>query len=172
MKSILPLERQLYIAYSNLNPNFIPYIRRSHIKSFEDLTDEGKKTELNLEEIKNYKGPPNPSLALVKNAAWTKKSFTKSEQKNNSVRKDEVSAIKNSDSAIKNTPKQPKPQPKNIDLADMPNINECFKCRQLGHTFKDCVNEAKYRIFCFSCGKGKVTSPKCPNCKNRVKKNE
>lgn len=177
----LPLSRQLDIACNNLNPNFIPYIRRSHINSFDDLTNEGKEIELNLEKMKNYKGAPNPSTSLIKNAAWPKRSNIKSEPKN-SPNKDEISAIKSSsDSAKKITKKDQnsaeKPVVKtessnNTHLADMPNADECYECRQLGHNFKDCQNEAKYRIFCFSCGKGKVTVPKCPNCKGRPKKNE
>lgn len=172
MNPKLPLERQLDIAYNNLNPNFIPYIRRSHIKSFEDLTDEGKEIELNLEKIKNYKGAPNPSTALVKNAAWPKKSNIKVERKDNCPNKDEISATKVSADSAKKIQEKTENKKTTDALEDMPNIGECYKCRQLGHNFKDCENEAKFRIFCFLCGKGKVTTPKCPNCKDRIKKNE
>ena len=54
----------------------------------------------------------------------------------------------------------------------MPNVGECFKCRQQGHIFKECPNEPKYKYFFYSCGKGKVIVTKCPNCKDKEKKNE
>ena len=183
MEQKLPLSRQLDIRCNNLNPNFIPYIRRSQMKSFEELTDEGKEVELNIEEMKNYKGPPNPASSIVKNAIWPKKSPA---QTNNSSKKapekEELSAMKSTAFSAK---RGPTPEiPKNAivientekinknDIEDMPNLGECFKCRQQSHLFNDCPNPEKYEIFCYSCGKGKVTVPKCLNCKDLSKKNE
>lgn len=176
----LPQSRQIDIACNNLNPNYIQHIRRSHITTFENLVDEGKDIENNLEKIKNYKGPPNPSLALLKSAAWPKKSAERSHSNKKPPEKEDIAATK----AMKfeNDKQQKGKNSPSVEIkgrvpvtqnnSDMPNAGECFKCRQQGHLFKECPNEGKYRIFCYLCGKGKVTVVKCPNCKDRQKKNE
>ena len=65
-----------------------------------------------------------------------------------------------------------KRKPENSELDDLPNVGECFKCRQVGHVFKDCLNSAIYKYFCYSCGTGNFTAIKCPNCKDRKKEND
>lgn len=184
MEPRLPESRQIDIACNNLNPSYIQQIRRSHIKTFEDLIEEGKDVENNLDKIKNYKGPPNPNTALLKSAAWPKKSTERVQNAKKSPEKEEIAAIKSPKSTANNNARKPKNEttgenskpttskPAEIDLADMPNAGECYKCRQQGHLFKECPNEAKYKFFCYRCGKGKVTIVKCPNCKDRIKKND
>ena len=54
MEPKLPHSRQLDITCNNLNPNYIQQIKRSQIKTFEDLIDEGNDVENNLEKIKSY----------------------------------------------------------------------------------------------------------------------
>ena len=178
----LTLARQIDIACNNLNPNYIPYIRGSQINSFEKLIEEGKEVKLNVEKIKNYKGPPNPSTAIVKNAAWPKKQ--QNQNTNTKIKKqlDEVehTAATEPQKSRKpeKSPQKPKKDnntqenPQKSNLEDMPNIGECYKCRQKGHIFKDCPNPAVYKYFCYSCGKGKVTVVKCPNCKDKRKEND
>lgn len=184
MEPQLPESRQIDIACNNLNPNYIQQIRRSHIKSFEDLIDEGKDVENNLDKIKNYKGPPNPSTALLKSAAWPKKSSERANITKKAPEKDELAATKSDKGTANNNTRKPKKESSSdkhtatntktteCDITDMPNAGECYKCRQQGHLFKDCPNESKLKFYCYRCGKGKVTVVKCPNCKDRKGKNE
>lgn len=44
----------------------------------------------------------------------------------------------------------------------------CWNCNESGHRFRKC-NKPK-RVFCFKCGKDKVTTNSCPNCTKNSKK--
>lgn len=181
MSPKLALERQLDICCNNLKPNYIPYIKRSRIDSFEKLTEEGKEIEEGLEKIKNYKGAPNPANTLIKNSAWPRKPPQKNDNaKKKTSEKEEIAAIKSESNKKPQKPQKPpaddrtkmeKPQNDNEEVDFMPKEGACYRCRLEGHRFKDCENPAKYKYFCYRCGKGKVTVVKCPNCKDR-KKNE
>ncbi|XP_050517488.1 uncharacterized protein LOC126892097 [Diabrotica virgifera virgifera] len=45
----------------------------------------------------------------------------------------------------------------------------CWNCRTKGHVYQDCQSEAT--IFCYSCGRQRVTKARCPKCSN-VQKND
>lgn len=151
------------------------------IDSFEKLVDEGKEIESNVEKIKNFKGPPNPHTAVVKNAAWPKKSSPKTEKKDHV---EQTAAVKDSEKRkrqnnspqknnvqIKSEEKPLRTEIPHPDSENMPNPGECWKCRQHGDLFKNCTNDAKFKYFRYSCGKDKVTVVKCPNCRNKQKEN-
>lgn len=44
--------------------------------------------------------------------------------------------------------------------------NKCWNCLEMGHIFADCPSE-RTRIFCFRCGRYKITTPECPNCQEK-----
>ena len=53
---------------------------------------------------------------------------------------------------------------------DLPKPGECFKCRNLGHNWKDCTNTG-HKYFCYKCGKPRVIKTNCPNCSTDQEEN-
>jgi hypothetical protein len=173
-------------------------IDRYQISSFEDLLEKGKLVENKLQVVKRYKEPPRSDTAFCVNAAWQPENDNKNRNsrkekpkinKNETASTNEVAAVipkqnlqkknekpKHEKPKIENTAKtEQKEQKKKPNLlevhGELPKPGECFKCRQTGHLFKNCTNEAIFKIFCYSCGRANKIAPKCPTCKKDGKEN-
>jgi len=60
-------------------------------------------------------------------------------------------------------PRPPEPPLEDVEEASVRSKIECWNCRQLGHSFRDCLSKER-KIFCYRCGKPDTLCPECVNC--------
>ena len=64
----------------------------------------------------------------------------------------------------------PKTAP-DVEYGVMPNPGECFKCRRQGHKMTDCTFRARFRLYCYGCGRANTIKPNCASCKKVKQEN-
>ena len=172
----LTISRQLDITCDNLNPNFIHFIKRNSINSFEVLVSEGRQIESKNEKIKNYKATQATPVP------WEELKDQRKHKKTEdsaplAIAREKSSCLKPKQNKTKTLQNTTNPSISSSDptqeskKSDLPISGQCWKCKKTGHRWRICTSQVR-KIFCYGCGKPNVIKTKCDKCASILEENK
>ena len=173
------LDEQLNYTHRNMLPRLRVSVPRRTVYDFASLETSATLAEESYEAVNTYRAPPKPEQSVCPDLAY--RPPRKESKASIAVAAAGVADLKPSKISSKEKSRRSRAEkpanPSATAATDSANAADtsgrtngaavscrikCWNCEKLGHFARDC--QAEKRIYCYRCGRARVTVKDCPSC--------